>query len=233
MLKLTGALTGDISVIVPAVEHNYIVWNATSGDFEITFKPSGGTGVVVTQGMAGWFWTDASTMYFGGPMVTPGNGNRGKLYTAASLSGASVTQTLVPAWATHIIIQVNRASMDVDAGRLAVRIGDSGGILTSNYIGSVTYQDNGIAVAGETHSTLFKLTTDEILDAELVTGIVELVKYSDTVWIMRSTLSDEGGATYVGSCRATLPTGPLDRVQLLLTTPATAWDNGAWRVMVY
>jgi hypothetical protein len=58
---LTGLLTGNIDVIVPANDagppaisyaKTYIVRNSTTGDFTITFKPSGGTGVVLPR--TGW-----------------------------------------------------------------------------------------------------------------------------------------------------------------------------------
>ena len=63
VLKFTGALTGNINVIVPAVEKKYIVWNATSGNFTLTFKPSGGTGLVIPRGFTWSVFTDGSTMF--------------------------------------------------------------------------------------------------------------------------------------------------------------------------
>lgn len=50
VLILTGALTGDIDVTVPAAAGCWTVWNNTSGDFAVTFKPLGGSGVVLDRG---------------------------------------------------------------------------------------------------------------------------------------------------------------------------------------
>lgn len=49
--NLTGALTGNISLIFPATAGSYYsIKNATSGAYTITAKPSGGTGIVLPQG---------------------------------------------------------------------------------------------------------------------------------------------------------------------------------------
>jgi FlaG/FlaF family flagellin (archaellin) len=50
IITLTGILTGNIDVTVPAAAGAWIVRNATTGDYAITFKPLGGTGVVLDNG---------------------------------------------------------------------------------------------------------------------------------------------------------------------------------------
>lgn len=49
-IECTGALTGDINVIVPATERPHAFINSTSGSQTLTVKTSGGTGVQVPQG---------------------------------------------------------------------------------------------------------------------------------------------------------------------------------------
>lgn len=48
-LILTGALTGNINVILPNNERRWIVWNNTSGSFTLSVKTSSGAAVVVPQ----------------------------------------------------------------------------------------------------------------------------------------------------------------------------------------
>jgi len=50
VLDLTGALTDDIDVLVEDTERWWFVHNNTTGNFDITFKPTGGTGVVLPRG---------------------------------------------------------------------------------------------------------------------------------------------------------------------------------------
>jgi hypothetical protein len=48
IIKVTGTLVSNAIIIVPALTHKYILWNATTGDFSVTIKVSGG--VVATVG---------------------------------------------------------------------------------------------------------------------------------------------------------------------------------------
>jgi hypothetical protein len=50
VLDLNGILTGNITVFVPQVENNYIVYNNTSGSFTLDVAATGGTGVSIDQG---------------------------------------------------------------------------------------------------------------------------------------------------------------------------------------
>jgi len=52
VIEFTGALTGDITVFIPAVENNYIFFNNTSGSFTLTVAPTGhgSNGVAISQG---------------------------------------------------------------------------------------------------------------------------------------------------------------------------------------
>ena len=59
-IKLTGTLTGNRNVIVPAAVRDYWINNATSGAFSVTVKTSGGSGVVVTQGKKSTLYCDGT-----------------------------------------------------------------------------------------------------------------------------------------------------------------------------
>lgn len=50
VINLTGSLSAARTVTCPAIEKLYVVKNATSGGYDITFKVSGQTGVVVPNG---------------------------------------------------------------------------------------------------------------------------------------------------------------------------------------
>jgi hypothetical protein len=49
IIKFTGALTGNINVIVPTLSKPYFTWNATTGAYTLTMKTVAGSGVTVTQ----------------------------------------------------------------------------------------------------------------------------------------------------------------------------------------
>ena len=52
VLDLNGALTGNITVFIPAEENNYIIYNNTSGSYTLTVAATGhsANGVAITQG---------------------------------------------------------------------------------------------------------------------------------------------------------------------------------------
>lgn len=62
ILTLTGALTANISVIVPAATGQWIVENNTTGAFTLTVKTAAGTGVAVTQGTQTSVFCDATNV---------------------------------------------------------------------------------------------------------------------------------------------------------------------------
>lgn len=52
IIVVSGTLTASVQVIVPAYAQQWIVVNNTTGAYTVTFKPSGGAGVLVGQGLA-------------------------------------------------------------------------------------------------------------------------------------------------------------------------------------
>jgi hypothetical protein len=63
ILKFTGALTGNINVIVPvSPTRTWIVDNATTGNFTLTLKTASGSGVVCSQGKRWHLFTDGTNV---------------------------------------------------------------------------------------------------------------------------------------------------------------------------
>ena len=65
VLDLNGALTGNITVFIPVVENNYIVYNNTSGSFSLTVAATGhgSNGVAITQGEYAHVYCDGASNY--------------------------------------------------------------------------------------------------------------------------------------------------------------------------
>jgi hypothetical protein len=63
VLKFTGALTGNISVIAPNAAKRWTVVNATTGNFTLTLKTAAGAGVAITQGKKTTLECDATDVY--------------------------------------------------------------------------------------------------------------------------------------------------------------------------
>jgi hypothetical protein len=58
VINLTGTITAARNVICPAIEKLYVVKNATTGGFSVTFKVSGQTGVTIPNGETYFLYVD-------------------------------------------------------------------------------------------------------------------------------------------------------------------------------
>ena len=91
VLKLTGSITTNVNVVIPdSIEKTYLVENATTGAFTVTFKTSSGTGVT-------WTATDKGTkvLYSDGTNIVEGLSSVGAVTaTGHVLPGANDTYDL-------------------------------------------------------------------------------------------------------------------------------------------
>lgn len=84
VINLTGALTGARNVICPAIEKVYIVRNATTGGFAVTFKVSGQTGISIPNGAT-------YVLYVDGTDVRQATGSIASGGTGASTAAGAAT----------------------------------------------------------------------------------------------------------------------------------------------
>jgi hypothetical protein len=98
VIRLTGTITSNVNVVIPdGVEKTYIVENATSGAFAVTFKTSSGTG-------ATWSTTDKGykIIYSDGTNIVDvtadlGNITAGNVTVGTIASGAiTATGNIIP-----------------------------------------------------------------------------------------------------------------------------------------
>lgn len=63
VLVLTGVITANIAVIVPAAAKQWVVVNSTTGAFTVTVKTAAGTGIVVAQSKSTHLVCDATNVF--------------------------------------------------------------------------------------------------------------------------------------------------------------------------
>ena len=88
VIRLTGTITSNVNVVIPdGVEKTYIVENATSGAFAVTFKTSSGTG-------ATWSTTDKGykIIYSDGTNIVDVTADLGNI-TAGTIASGAITAT--------------------------------------------------------------------------------------------------------------------------------------------
>lgn len=62
IINLTGALTGNINVIVPAAPRRWLFTNNTTGNFTLTVKTATGTGYAIPQGLPAALFCDGTNV---------------------------------------------------------------------------------------------------------------------------------------------------------------------------
>ena len=97
VIELTGALTGDIKVLVPAVEGEYIFFNNTTGSQTLTIAATGHTanGIEIAQGAYSHVYNDGSANF--------------KMYNAVDKLGATTFKGDVTGGGGNIILRTNGA----------------------------------------------------------------------------------------------------------------------------
>lgn len=112
ILNFSGALTGNINVIVPNGPQCWAVTNNTSGAYTLTVKTTAGSGVVVSQGSAGLLSADGTNVI--------GIGYDADLATIAGLTATTdnFIQAKSSAWASRtpaqVAVDLQGAGLDVD-----------------------------------------------------------------------------------------------------------------------
>jgi hypothetical protein len=145
VMKFTGALTGNINVIVTSTVSVYYIFNNTTGAFTLTVKTAAGTGYAVLQGSRDIVTCDATnvdrsvsntaatTIFPVGSAASPSVTFTGRtdtgVYSPAvgqlGLSAAGVNQVLV----SSAGISLPTAPLPVASGGTALTVGTSGGVL--------------------------------------------------------------------------------------------------------
>ena len=97
VIELTGALTGDITVFVPAVESEYVFFNNTTGSQTLTIAATGhaANGIVIAQSAYSHIYCEGASNY--------------KIYNSLDKLGATTFEGAVTAGDGNIILRTNGA----------------------------------------------------------------------------------------------------------------------------
>jgi len=133
VLELTGVLTANRTVEVPAVDKPYIFYNNTTGGYAVTVKVSGQTGVLIKNGKKAIVYTNSTDVIVvaNAPVTEDG----AQTLTGKTMSGASNTFSSIPFSAL--------------AGTVTVAAGGTG---------QTTYTDGQLLIGNSTGNTLTKAT---------------------------------------------------------------------------
>jgi hypothetical protein len=177
IIKLTGTITSAVNVTIPdSIEKTYIVENATSGAFTVTFKTSSGTGVT-------WAATDKGKkiLYSDGTNVLEGISSVGDLVAGDVTTNTITTNT------------INVSNITISASTTANTISASGDVTTS--AGNMSDQKGEVrTVPANTQASTYTLVASDhgkvIIASDTITVPSGIFSTGQTISIYNNTSSD-------------------------------------------
>jgi hypothetical protein len=122
VIELTGALTGDIVVFIPATENTYTFFNNTTGSQTLTIAATGHTanGVAITQGAKSTIFCNGSSNF--NVLIASSTDLGSQTGTLPNVSGANLTN----------LNASNVASGTIPNARLDAQLQDVAGLAVTN-----------------------------------------------------------------------------------------------------
>jgi hypothetical protein len=185
---LTGALTGNIQYILPAVGGLYIIKNGSSGAYTITVLTSaaGSTGIAVPQGMTLPVWSDGTNVYLAQSGLPSGtyafniSGNAATATTASTASAVAWSGITGVAAASPTFTAVTAGTFSCTGGATAAGTGcylTASSVQTTAAAWSVSI---GIASANGMSAAGFYAPSD----VRVKTDIIDILPREGVDWVM-------------------------------------------------
>jgi hypothetical protein len=146
--------------------------------------------------------------------------------TPFSLSGVSSDVTSIPSWVTQILVKF--ANLSTNGTSIPIlQLGDSGGIETTGYDGSVSVVTSAPSVAAASISNGLALTTS-IVASTLLNGEISIsrVNSSTNLWSMAFLGSFQGGGITIQSFATKALSAALTQLRLTTFGGTDSFDSG-------
>lgn len=147
VLNLTGTLSAARNVICPAIEKLYVVKNATTGGYAVTFKVNGQTGIAIPNGQTVFLYVDGTdARQITGSLAAQSANNvsiTGGSISNATLSNVSASNSTVSnSTLSNVTVVANASSLGVrDSDGSHVLSIAAGSNLTANRVFTLTTGD--------------------------------------------------------------------------------------------
>jgi hypothetical protein len=143
----------------------------------------------------------------------------------ASTSGTSIDFTSIPSWVKRITVMFNGISTN-GTSNILIRLGNSGGVVTSGYVSQAT---NGSG----TRSTAGFIQTAEMTAAALLYGqfVCNLQSSSTNAWTGNGSLDKNDNVMPFSAGALTTMAGVLDRVRITTVNGTDTFDAGSINIL--
>lgn len=202
VIELTGVLTANRTVEVPAVDKPYIFYNNTTGGYSVTVKVSGQTGVTIKAGKKAIVYTNSTDVIevANAPVTEDGS----QTLTGKTMSGASNTFSNIP--------------FSSLAGTVTVAAGGTG---------QTTYTDGQLLIGNSTGNTLTKATLTAGTNISVTNGGGSITIATSSTPSFTSITASGGSLAVTGKLA---PTGTITPRVNTLTGPSSplSWNSDSY-----
>jgi hypothetical protein len=145
----------------------------------------------------------------------------------ASTSGTAIDFTGIPSWAKRITVMFNGVSTN-GSSNILVRLGTSGGVAVSGYLGSGTYLSSGAATNIFTNG--FGIRASEQA-AAAQNGFGTIVNFSGNTWVYSGSVG-RSDAAVTGVTAGSITLGEtLDRIRITTVNGTDTFDAGSINIL--
>jgi hypothetical protein len=202
-----------------------------------TIQPIGAGQTVTVNGRINGYNLPSSGDAAGAILGTDGSGNlswvNGRMVletSKASTSGTSIDFTGIPSWVKRITVMFNGVSTN-GTSLLVVRLGTSGGIVSSGYTGSAS--SHGATVATQTWTSGFGLRGATTAAADIYRGqmVCSLLDASNT-WVSAHSMALSNTAVTLSGAGTISLGGTLDRLRITTGNGTDTFDAGSINLLL-
>jgi hypothetical protein len=143
----------------------------------------------------------------------------------ASTSGTSIDFTSIPSWVKRVTVMLSGVSTNGTSAQL-VRLGTSGGIVSSGYV-STSANQTGSTVTNSTTGFLFN---GNPAAASIQSGIITIALLNNNVWVATSVLTDSTSSLRYSAGDCTL-SATLDRIRITTVNGTDTFDSGSINIL--
>ena len=144
------------------------------------------------------------------------------LSTPQAANSTSILFTDVPVWAKKITIMFQGVSMSVDTRDIRIRLGTSGGIISTGYISSSSNQ------AGTVTNETINFHIDNLGTGQVASGHYTITKFDSSTYIGSGVQKHSSSALRYSAGELTGVSGIIDRVEI---SAAEAFDAGQINIL--
>ena len=149
--------------------------------------------------------------------------------TAVTASGTSVDFNSIPSWVKRITIMFQGVSTN-GASKVLVQLGDSGGVETSGYLGSVVFADLNVAATNFSSGFIVDESTNSAA-IRYGTIILSLVNAATFSWAGFGNIARSDTAAISVSAGSKALSAALDRVRITTVNGTDTFDAGTINII--